>query len=53
LHRVPLLNDGTALAEGLPQSVLVPERLAKAYGFRTTVGQIDDGLRVFPVEPIA
>ncbi len=43
----------TALAEGLPQSVLVPERLAKAYGFRTTVVQIDDWLGVFPIEPIA
>jgi ABC-type hemin transport system ATPase subunit len=53
LHRVTLLNDGTALAEGLPQSVLVRERLAMAYGFRTTVVQIDDWLGVFPIEPIA
>ncbi len=47
-HRVLRLKGGTALAEGLPQSVLVRERLAKAYGFRTTVVQIDDWLGVFP-----
>ena len=27
---------------------VVPERLAKTYGFRTTVVQIDDWLGVFP-----
>ncbi len=53
MHHETLLNDRIALAEGLPQSVLVPERLAKAYGFRTTVVQIDDWLGVFPIEPIA
>ncbi|MEE9359289.1 MAG: hypothetical protein V3U85_02280 [Hyphomicrobium sp.] len=47
-HRVLRLKGGTALAEGLPQSVLVRERLAKAYGFRTTVVQIDDWLGVSP-----
>ncbi len=53
MHHETLLNDRIALAEGLPQSVLVSERLAKAYGFRTTVVQIDDWLGVFPIEPIA
>jgi len=52
-HRVLLLKDGAALAEGPPQSVLTPERLAEAYGIRATVAQIDGWPVVLPIEPLA
>lgn len=52
-HRVLLLKDGSALADGPPQSVLTPERLAEAYGVRATVAQIDGWPVVVPIEPIA
>ena len=52
-HRVLLLKDGSALAEGPPRFVLTPERLAEAYGVRATVAQIDGWPVVVPIEPIA
>ncbi len=52
-HRILLLKDGAALAEGPPQSVLTPERLAEAYGVRATVAQIDGWPVVLPIEPLA
>ncbi len=52
-HRVLLLKNGSALAEGPPQSVLTPERLAQAYGVRATVAQIDGWPVVLPIEPLA
>ena len=51
-HRVLLLKDGSALAEGPPQSVLTPERLAEAYGVRATVAKIDGWPVVVPIEPL-
>jgi iron complex transport system ATP-binding protein len=51
-HRVLLLKDGAALAEGTPRDVLTPERLAQAYGVRATVAQIDGRTVVLPIEPL-
>jgi hypothetical protein len=39
LRSAAFLKGGIALAEWLPQSVLIRERVAEAYGFRTTVVQ--------------
>jgi iron complex transport system ATP-binding protein len=51
-HRVLLLKDGAALAEGSPRDVLTPEWLAQAYGVRATVAQIDGRPVVLPIEPL-
>jgi iron complex transport system ATP-binding protein len=51
-HRVLLLKDGTALAQGSPRDVLTPERLAQAYGVRATVAEIEGRPVVLPIEPL-
>jgi iron complex transport system ATP-binding protein len=51
-HRVLLLKDGTALAQGTPHEVLTPELLARAYGVRATVAEIEGRPVVLPIEPL-
>jgi iron complex transport system ATP-binding protein len=51
-HRVLLLKDGTALAQGSPRDVLTPDRLAQAYGVRATVAEIEGRPVVLPIEPL-
>jgi iron complex transport system ATP-binding protein len=51
-HRVLLLKDGAALAQGTPRDVLTPERLAQAYGVRATVAEIEGRPVVLPIEPL-
>jgi iron complex transport system ATP-binding protein len=51
-HRVLLLKDGAALAQGAPREVLTPELLAEAYGVRATVAEIEGRPVVLPIEPL-
>jgi iron complex transport system ATP-binding protein len=51
-HRVLLLKDGAALAQGTPREVLTPELLARAYGVRATVAEIEGRPVVLPIEPL-
>jgi len=51
-HRVLLLKDGAALAQGAPRAVLTPELLAQAYGVRATVAEIEGKPVVLPIEPL-
>ena len=51
-HRVLLLKDGASLAQGTPREVLTPEWLARAYGVRATVAEIEGRPVVLPIEPL-
>ncbi len=51
-HRVLLLKDGAALAQGTPREVLTPQLLASAYGVRATVAEIEGRPVVLPIEPL-
>jgi len=51
-HRVLLLKDGAALAQGTPREVLTPDLLARAYGVRATVAEIEGRPVVLPIEPL-
>ncbi len=51
-HRVLLLKNGAALAQGTPRDVLTPELLARAYGVRATVAEIEGRPVVLPIEPL-
>jgi iron complex transport system ATP-binding protein len=51
-HRVLLLKNGAALAQGTPREVLTPELLARAYGVRATVAEIEGRPVVLPIEPL-
>jgi iron complex transport system ATP-binding protein len=51
-HRVLLLKDGAALAQGSPRDVLTPSLLARAYGVRATVVEIEGSTVVLPIAPL-
>jgi iron complex transport system ATP-binding protein len=51
-HRVLLLKDGAALALGPPRDVLTPALLARAYGVRATVVEIEGSTVVLPIAPL-
>ncbi len=51
-HRVLLLKDGRSLALGAPREVLTPELLARAYGVRATVAEIEGRTVVLPIAPL-
>ena len=52
-HRVLLLKDGAALAQGTPRDVLTPSLLARAYGVRATVVEIEGSTVVLPIAPLS
>ena len=51
-HRVLLLKDGAALAQGPARDVLTPALLARAYGVRATVVEIEGSTVVLPIAPL-
>ncbi|MEN3162072.1 ABC transporter ATP-binding protein [Tistrella mobilis] len=46
--RLVLLAEGRLIADGSPEAVLTPDRLAQAYGIRALHGQADGHLLVVP-----
>ena len=46
--RLVLLAEGRLIADGPPEAVLTPDRLARAYGIRALHGQADGHLLVVP-----
>lgn len=50
-RRVVLLHEGRVVADGSPEAVLEPSRLADVYAARVEVLHRDDGPAVLPVRP--